>query len=195
MILERLQQKGYPVLNLEEMASHRGSIFGRIGMTGRHNQKMFESLLWDQIVKFRDEPLVFVEAESKRIGQVYLPPVILHMKEIGLHVMVEAPLRVQVDRIVEEYMRANQTKEPFLEAFSKISKRLPPEVQSVISEALHKGNERIAVEQLMLHYYNPRYKHAREQYADKIDETVMAEDLEKAVERLETLYVTWKGQQ
>ena len=41
-----LKKKGYPILDLEEMAGHRGSIFGTIGLGDGHNQKTFDSLLF-----------------------------------------------------------------------------------------------------------------------------------------------------
>ncbi|MCK9905796.1 tRNA 2-selenouridine(34) synthase MnmH, partial [Frankia sp. Cpl3] len=38
-LLRRLEEKGYPVLDLERMAGHRGSVFGHIGSGKPANQK------------------------------------------------------------------------------------------------------------------------------------------------------------
>jgi tRNA 2-selenouridine synthase len=188
ILLDKLEQRGYPVLNLEHMAAHRGSIFGRIGLKGSHSQKMFDSLLLEKVHQLQDEPYVFVEAESKRIGQVFIPPFVLHKKEQGIHVNVTASLEKQVERIIEEYAADDVNNKEFLDAFSRIAKRLSGDVRSVIEQALKNGDLRIAVEQLMLHYYNPRYQHAREKYAQKIDYNIDADDLNEATNELINIY-------
>jgi tRNA 2-selenouridine synthase len=187
-LLEALESKGYPVINLEQMADHRGSIFGRIGLNGYHSQKMFDSLLLDKIKELKNQPLVFVEAESKRIGQIFLPHFVLEKKEQGIHIMVEASLSIQVERIIEEYHRSDVKGEQFLEAFSKISKRMPVETRDQIEQALLQSNLKVAVELLMTEYYNPRYTHARTQYAHKIDAVVDANSLEHATNELILIY-------
>ncbi|MCM2532001.1 tRNA 2-selenouridine(34) synthase MnmH [Neobacillus pocheonensis] len=53
-VLKYLKVMGYPILDLEEMAGHRGSIFGTIGLEDGHNQKMFDSLLFKGFRKYRD---------------------------------------------------------------------------------------------------------------------------------------------
>src|SRR5699024_4547395 len=45
-ILHKLMEDGCPVIDLEEMAGHRGSIFGQIGVQP-NNQKKFELLVAD----------------------------------------------------------------------------------------------------------------------------------------------------
>jgi tRNA 2-selenouridine synthase len=188
ILLNRLERQGYPTLDLEHMASHRGSIFGRIGLKGRHNQKMFDSLLLDMVRQLQDERYVFVEAESKRIGQVFIPEFVLEKKEIGIHIMVEASLENQVERIVEEYAANDVENKEFIDAFSKIGKRLTSEVRSVIELALEQGDLRTVVEHLMRQYYNPRYQHARERYTQKIDYYVNSDDLNQATNELIRIY-------
>lgn len=188
ILLNRLEELGYPVLNLEQMADHRGSIFGRIGLTGRHSQKMFDSLLWENVIKNKEKPYLFVEAESKRIGHVFLPKFVLDKKENGIHVLIEASLCKQVERIIQEYTQATDDTEPFKEAFSKIEKRLTGEVASEIRKALDQNDLRKAVEMLMIHYYQPRYSHARDRYAQTVKKIINADHLESAVSELEKLY-------
>lgn len=188
ILLEALDAEGYPVINIEQMADHRGSIFGRIGLNGRHSQKMFDSLLLDQINQLKDVPLVFVEAESKRIGQIFLPPFILEKKEQGIHVMIEASLPIQVERIIEEYNRVGVKTEQFLEAFSKIAKRIPVETRERIEKSLLKGDLNVSVELLMTDYYNPRYQHARLQYAQRIDAVINADNIDEAIDELVSIY-------
>ncbi len=78
-ILKRLQEKGKPVLDLEGLAGHRGSVFGHIG-TNPNNQKKFDSLLLQEFSRLKSSPFILFEAESKRIGKVTVPDTLLKKK-------------------------------------------------------------------------------------------------------------------
>src|SRR5699024_9912606 len=71
-LLQQLDKKGFPCINLELMAGHRGSIFGQIGLEP-NKQKKFDTLLVTDMKHYQHEPFVFVEGESKRIGKVRIP--------------------------------------------------------------------------------------------------------------------------
>lgn len=86
-ILQRLFQNGHPVIDLEGMANHRGSIFGHIGLEPS-NQKNFESALVQNILKYEGEPYVFIEGESRRIGKVSIPDLLYEKKEEGLQIFI-----------------------------------------------------------------------------------------------------------
>lgn len=71
-ILKQLQKEGFPILDIETLANHRGSIFGQIGLTPS-NQKTFDSLLLNDLMGMQESPFILFEAESKRIGKLLLP--------------------------------------------------------------------------------------------------------------------------
>lgn len=66
MLLERLAEANYPTIHLEKMAGHRGSIFGQIGMHP-NNQKQFDSLLVESLIKYKEASFVFIEGESNAL--------------------------------------------------------------------------------------------------------------------------------
>src|SRR5699024_2757780 len=92
----------FPCIDLEAMAGHRGSIFGQIGMEPS-KQKKFDSLLVTDMELYKNEPFVFIEGESKRIGKVLLPDFLFEKKENGFHIFIELPMDVRVKNILEEY--------------------------------------------------------------------------------------------
>src|SRR5699024_11959819 len=63
IILQKLADMGYPMIDLEGLAGHRGSIFGQIGLNPR-NQRTFDAALIHKIKAFKQAPVVFVEGES-----------------------------------------------------------------------------------------------------------------------------------
>src|SRR5699024_5162832 len=94
-ILKRLEDQGYPTMDFEGMANHRGSIFGQIGKQPS-NQKKFDSLLVDDIIRLQDVPFVFVEGESRRIGRAVLPEFIYQKKETATQLFIQLPMEERV---------------------------------------------------------------------------------------------------
>ena len=81
-VLRQLQQEGYPVVDLEGLAGHRGSIFGHIGLQA-NNQKTFDSELFERLKQLESSPYLLFEAESKRIGKIAVPDFLMKKKESG----------------------------------------------------------------------------------------------------------------
>ena len=98
-----LASAGAQVLDLEGLASHRGSVLGNLPETPQPAQKMFDSLVWDALRKFDPDRTVYVEAESKKIGQLQVPDALLTCMRDSLCVLIEAPLAERVAFLVGEY--------------------------------------------------------------------------------------------
>jgi tRNA 2-selenouridine synthase len=102
-LLEALGAAGAQVLDLEAMAAHRGSVLGSFPDEPQPSQKMFETRLWDGLRRLDPAAPVFVEAESKKIGQVQVPDALLDAMRAGECVRVEAPLEARVGFLLAEY--------------------------------------------------------------------------------------------
>ncbi len=68
MILQELNRKGYAVIDLENLANHKGSAFGAIGEKPQPSQEMFENLLAMKLFEVPPTSEVWLEDESQRIG-------------------------------------------------------------------------------------------------------------------------------
>jgi tRNA 2-selenouridine synthase len=102
-LLQALAFAGAQVMDLEGLASHRGSVLGNLPETAQPAQKMFDSLLWDALRKFDPDQFVYVEAESKKIGQLQVPDALLARMRASPCVLIEAPLTERVAFLVQEY--------------------------------------------------------------------------------------------
>jgi len=102
-LLEALGAAGAQVLDLERMAAHRGSVLGNLPDEAQPSQKLFETRLWDELRKLDPGTPVFVEAESKKIGQLQVPDALLETMRAGNCVRVEAPIAVRVKFLIAEY--------------------------------------------------------------------------------------------
>ena len=72
-ILKELKHQGAQVLDLEGLAVHRGSLLGKIENRIQPGQRLFESNLYSDILKFNCRKPIYVESESSRIGNVQIP--------------------------------------------------------------------------------------------------------------------------
>jgi len=187
-ILRRLKDKGLPILDLEGMAGHRGSIFGGIGMQS-HNQKMFEGLLVEQLLEMQSSSYVAIEGESKRIGKVVLPDFIIDKKLSGISVIIELPLEERVKTIIEDY-KPWDNPEACLEAFQRIRSRIHTPIAHEIQACLEAEKYEAAVEMLLCFYYDPRYEHSSKQYETEESYTVRASTVSEAYSRVEHIFTS-----
>lgn len=181
-ILKRLANNGYPVIDFEHIAGHRGSIFGQIGLEPS-NQKKFDSLLVRELERFKTEQYVFIEGESRRIGKVSLPQFIYEKKEIGMQIVIHLPLEERVRIVLADYEPWNNP-ERFKEAFQLIKKRLHTPIAKEIETHLENGEFAWVVELLLEHYYDPRYKHSGYQNTDIQKVDIDAKNIEDAFQKV-----------
>ncbi|MFS0784291.1 tRNA 2-selenouridine(34) synthase MnmH [Bacillus sp. 1P06AnD] len=185
LILHQLENEGYPVLDLERMANHRGSIFGQIGLRP-HNQKMFDALLLDRLDQLNGQPYVLFEAESKRIGKAVLPEFLTVKKENGFQLFIDMPIEERVQHILDDYQPWGHHEE-CLSAFRKIQKRIHTPIAADITRHLEIGEFREAVELLLLYYYDPLYTHTAEQYPVDRRLTLRVKNTDDAVEQVKQI--------
>jgi tRNA 2-selenouridine synthase len=102
-LLQKLASGGAQVLDLEALARHRGSVLGDLPGDPQPAQKMFESLVWSALRSFDAARTVFVEAESRKIGTVRIPEVLLESMRKSSCVRIEVPVAERVRFLITEY--------------------------------------------------------------------------------------------
>ncbi|MGV3488347.1 MAG: tRNA 2-selenouridine(34) synthase MnmH [Tuberibacillus sp.] len=161
-MLQVLANEGYPVLDLEGLAGHRGSIFGSVGLRPQ-SQKAFDCGLWQRLEQLKDAPYYIIEGESKRIGRVVLPDFINEGKAKGIGLLIQYPFEKRVRAIIEEYDPAHY-REQITEAYMNLQKYLKPQLKPELDQAFESEDWECFVGLLLKHYYDPRYSHKREEY-------------------------------
>ena len=73
LLLHKLKEQGAQVLDLEQIASHRSSVLGKIPGTQQPSQKAFETSLWFALNQFDSSKIIYVESESRKIGNLNVP--------------------------------------------------------------------------------------------------------------------------
>ncbi|MBN8652159.1 MAG: tRNA 2-selenouridine(34) synthase MnmH [Cytophagales bacterium] len=168
-ILRALRANGEQVLDLETLASHKGSVFGGLFMNPQPSTEQFQNNLFESILQLNPNKPVWVEDESIAIGQIFLPREFwLQMNKSPL-VQLQVDKEVRVKRLVEEYGKANR--DEFLSIMSRIVKRLGGQHFNTAKQKLLEG-DMVAVMHTLLTYYDKAYLHGIEKRKERIKRIV-----------------------
>ncbi len=162
-LLHTLHQQGAQILDLEALASHRGSVLGHLPSTPQPSQKLFESMVWDALHQLSPDQPVFVESESKKVGNLRVPEFLIEAMRASTCIIVNAPIPVRVKLLQEDYAH-------FISEPDRLNRQLD------CLRALH-GHQTITkwqtlansgqwatlVEELLLKHYDPAYSKAIDQ--------------------------------
>ncbi len=102
-ILGLLAARGAQTLDLEGLAEHRGSLFGGIPGRPQPSQKMFESRLLAALDRLDPALPVIVEAESSKIGDRMVPPVLWRAMLAAPRIELHAPLSERIGYLTRAY--------------------------------------------------------------------------------------------
>ena len=102
-LLEALAEAGAQVLDLELLAQHRGSVLGDLPNEPQPTQKRFETELWEALSRFDAKRPVYVESESKKVGNLRVPDELLQRMRASPCLRLEAPEAVRVALLMEDY--------------------------------------------------------------------------------------------
>ncbi len=181
LLLQRFKEQGYPVIDIEQMANHRGSVFGEVGLVPA-NQKTFDAKLV-QALKANQQDFFLIEGESRRIGKVTLPESLFKAKEASPQLFIYLPLALRVEIILNAYRPYEHEEEIYL-AFARIRKHIHTPIAKQIAQALSNQDFAMAVELLLVYYYDPLYEETLEHYPKAQQVTIKAQNLEEAYDQI-----------
>jgi len=146
------------VLDLEELAGHRSSILGMVGLEPA-SQKLFESRLAARLERGFG-PVCVVEGESRKVGNVELPPPVWRAVDEGVGLELVAPLARRVEVLCADYLARADSRAELARQLPFIEARLGPEFEGKLVGLLAAGGEGELVELLLERYYDPLYRHS-----------------------------------
>jgi len=169
-VIRELKRKGELVIDLEDIAKHKGSAFGNIGMPKQPTQEMFENILSRELRSLRYEPKnnkhnslpqivlhylpIWLEDESQRIGLVNLPNELWYTIRKSPVYFLDIPFDERLKHLVEEY--GSLDKEKMIEAIVRIKERLGGLEAKKAIEYLNENNT-IESFRILLKYYDKWY--------------------------------------
>jgi len=186
-LLHRLQQEGYPVVDLEGLANHRGSAFGGLGLGEQPGQKLFEARLWDRLQQCGDAAYLLTEGESRHIGRLVVPPRFHAAMQEQVSIWVEAPIDYRVNVILDDYPARDDLRAAFEPPIRALKERLGKAAIADLLDLLEQKKWHELARRLMIDYYDPLYMHSCPEHSLKLRVESLEQgvvDLKRALERL-----------
>ncbi len=163
-LLGALRNEGAQVLDLEGLACHRGSVLGGLPNSSQPTQKRFETLIWQAL---RDTELsrpVYLESESRKIGQLRVPEK-LHesMRSLGRCWWVELPESARVQLLLEDYQHFIQDVEGFCAQLDCLIELRGRDTVARWQQQAREGLWSEVFADLMREHYDPGYQRSLRQ--------------------------------
>ena len=157
-LLHALAKAGAQVLDLEALAKHRSSVLGAIPGTQQPSQKHFDTLVWAELRRFDAERTVFVESESKKVGNVTLPTALVeHMRSCPcLDLQLDMGERVAL--LLEDYDFFVQDTAYFCRRLEALTEIRGKAVIARWKDCVAAGNINTVVQELLTQHYDPVYQ-------------------------------------
>lgn len=153
-ILQHLKTAGQQVIDLEAIASHKGSAFGGLGEKEQPTQEQFENELAIRLKNSDPLKPLWFEDESRLIGKKIIPAALWEKIREAKLMNIDLPFALRLTNIVNTYGKFSPVE---LEtSLLKISKRIGPEQTKNAILALRSGDVKTAFE-YCLYYYDKTY--------------------------------------
>lgn len=154
LILHAMQEQGHQIIDLEQLANHKGSSFGAIDEDLQPITEHFENLLHQKILELDSTKPVWTENESRGIGTVYIPEGFWAQMQAAPLINISIPKKNRLDILAQMYVGKDPS--ALIPAFERIRKKLGGQNLNKAIEYLHEGDYRAAAD-IALIYYDKAY--------------------------------------
>lgn len=163
-LLSALEAVGEQILDLEGLAAHRGSLLGGWPREPQPTQKLFESRIWNALRALDPQRAVYVEAESRKIGKLQVPPALIERMWRSECFCLETPLAARVSLLKREYahyLMSPETLKAALESLVSLHGRI---TVNRWHELIDGGAWDELVTELLTQHYDPAYRRSIAQH-------------------------------
>lgn len=163
LVLQELERQGQQIIDLEQLANHKGSAFGWIAEQPQLSNEQFENLVFEAYRSLDPGRPVWLEDESRGIGLNFIPESLWERMKRAPRVYLELPYSVRRAYLVSAYgqfpVKALKT------SFERIRKRLGGQHLQSALRALDYHDLGTAAD-IALQYYDKAYRHSLERHSN-----------------------------
>lgn len=156
-LLHALERAGAQVLDLERLASHRSSVLGLIPGQPQPTQKAFDTLVWDRLRRFDPARPVFVESESRKVGNVAVPEPLIERMRASDCLRLELTDDERVALLLEDYDFFVRDPAFFCQRLAALAELRGKAVVQGWQDEVAAGRIENVVRELLLTHYDPGY--------------------------------------
>jgi tRNA 2-selenouridine synthase len=158
--LHQQAQAGEQVVDLEGLAHHRGSVFGKLGQLAQPTTEHALNKIHRVMSAFDIDKLVWIEDESRTVGKVHLPEVMFDAMQRAQQHQLDVDIDTRVQNLVRDY--GSFPKQELCDALSVIKQKLGGERYQHAMQAVMSDDLPTAV-RLILDYYDRTYEYCQRQ--------------------------------
>ncbi len=156
-LLQALQAQGAQVLDLEALANHRSSVLGLIPGVAQPSQKAFDTAIWAALSGFDAARPVYIESESKKVGNVALPEGLVAVMRASPCLQLDLPEAERVALLLEDYDFFVRDIEFFCERLGALTEARGKETVRDWQARARGGHLASVVQELLVKHYDPAY--------------------------------------
>ena len=174
-LLTALAGAGAQVLDLEALAQHRSSVLGGIPGQPQPTQKRFDTLVWDALRQFDATRPVFVESESKKVGNVAVPTSLIEAMRASPCLNLVLPDDERVALLMEDYDFFVKDAEFFCDRLAVLTEFLGKAMIDKWQLSVRAGQVEPVVRELLTLHYDPIYRQSiQRNFKQFIDAKIIA---------------------
>ena len=158
-LLHQLQAQGQPILDLEGLANHRGSLLGHLDP--QPSQRGFETQLYWALKQLPAGAQVWVESESARIGQLTVPEPLMRAIQSAPQVEVIDSIDERVQRLLGDYAHYCGGQTDLKGQLSRLRGRYANATIQGWFDSIDRGDWSALVASLLHEHYDPTYAHGQ----------------------------------
>jgi tRNA 2-selenouridine synthase len=156
-LLYALAAEGAQVLDLEDLACHRSSVLGHIPGQPQPSQKRFDTLVWQALRSFDPSRPVFVESESRKVGNLSIPESLMLAMRDSPCFELQLSLDERVALLMEDYPFFVNDPALFCHRLDALVSIRGKSVVETWKEQVHTGHIDQVVRELLTLHYDPTY--------------------------------------
>ena len=156
-LLQALRAQGAQVLDLEALANHRSSVLGVIPGIPQPTQKAYDSLIWAALKSFDASRPVYIESESKKVGNVAIPEGLITAMRAAPCLQLDLSEDERVELLLEDYDFFVKDIEYFCDRLSALTQARGKEVVTSWQTRARSGDVASVVRELLVNHYDPVY--------------------------------------
>ena len=149
-VLRQFELCGYPVIDLEKIASHRGSAFGGLLLDSQPSQQHFNNEIEKSFSKFNRSAYIFIENKSVSLGKRKIPDWVYKKMGQGIFIFLDVEKKTRISNILHKYKDVG--KDGFMNSLYKLKKRLSANVMNKCEIFLNAENYEAFIENILTYY-------------------------------------------
>ncbi len=156
-LLHALREQGAQVLDLEGLAHHRSSVLGLVPGQKQPSQKHYDTRVWQALRGFDPARPVYVESESKKVGNVSVPEALILAMRASPCIDLRLDDEERVALLMEDYDWFVKDPDFFCDRLATLTELRGQAVVDGWQARARAGRTPEVVRELLVQHYDPMY--------------------------------------